>query len=95
MRQASRENPVINSPFSEPERHFKFDNQRITEEIVQTRRQSEYFIPIPKPRSWQNDQMLIEDLTDDTLHENKYITEALRQIDHLNGANEYRPHDGR
>ncbi len=44
MKQVIIENPVINSPFSEPERHFKFDEGGITDEILERRRQSEYFI---------------------------------------------------
>ena len=28
------ENPVINSPFEEPRRHFRFDDKRISDEIV-------------------------------------------------------------
>lgn len=44
------ENPIINSPFDEPQRHFKFDERGITEDIVNGRRRSEYFIPVPKPR---------------------------------------------
>jgi hypothetical protein len=32
------ENPVLNSPFEAPERHFKFDDEGITNEIVESRR---------------------------------------------------------
>lgn len=44
------ENPVINSPFAEPQRHFRFTDTGITNEIVPGRRKSVYFIPIPKPK---------------------------------------------
>lgn len=44
------ENPVINSPFEEPKRHFRFDDHGITDEIVIGRRRSAYFIPIAKPK---------------------------------------------
>lgn len=37
------ENPVINSPFEEPRRHFHFDDNGITEEIVPVRRRSVCF----------------------------------------------------
>ena len=50
MPKVTIENPVINSPFDEPQRHFKFDERGITEDIVNGRRKSEYFIPVPKPR---------------------------------------------
>ena len=41
------ENPVLNSPFDEPTRHFKFGDDGITDEIVESRRVSSYFVPIP------------------------------------------------
>ncbi len=44
------ENPVINSPFEEPQRHFRFTDDGITNEIVDARRVSSYFIPIPQPK---------------------------------------------
>ena len=34
------DNPVINSPFEEPQRHFRFDDNGITDEIVPGRRWS-------------------------------------------------------
>lgn len=43
--------PVVNSPYEEPARHFVLDEQgRPTGEIAETRRASEFFIPVPKPR---------------------------------------------
>jgi type III restriction enzyme len=50
MKQVVIENPVINSPFDEPQRHFRFTNEGITNEIVPERRISSYFIPIAKPK---------------------------------------------
>jgi len=44
------ENPVINSPFEEPKRHFRFDDEGITNDIVPERRVSCYFIPVAQPR---------------------------------------------
>lgn len=38
MRQVVIENPVINSPFEEPQRHFQFDDEGITDIIVEQRR---------------------------------------------------------
>ncbi len=34
------DNPVINSPFAEPKRHFRFDDNGITDEIVPGRRRN-------------------------------------------------------
>jgi type III restriction enzyme len=50
MPQVVIDNPVINSPFEEPTRHFRFDNDGITDDIVDARRVSAYFIPIAQPR---------------------------------------------
>ncbi len=49
MSKVTIDNPVINSPFEEPQRHFIFTPRGITEDIAEGRRQSEYFIPMPKP----------------------------------------------
>ena len=50
MPQVVIENPVINSPFSEPARHFRFSDEGITNETVEGRRPSSYFSPIARPR---------------------------------------------
>jgi len=34
MSQVIIENPIINSPFEEPQRHFRFDDNIITDKIV-------------------------------------------------------------
>ena len=43
------ENPILNSPYDEPTRHFRFDDDGITGEVVEGRRPSSYFMPIPRP----------------------------------------------
>jgi type III restriction enzyme len=50
MSQVTIENPVLNSPFAKPHRHFKFTDDGITDEILETRRISGYFIPIAQPK---------------------------------------------
>lgn len=83
MKQVIIENPVINSPFSEPQRHFKFDEGGITDEIIERRRQSEYFIPIPKPKRNQTNQALIdfgEGWTGDRLEENRFINDVRERV---------------
>lgn len=42
--------PILNSPFSEPTRHFRFSDDGITDEVVEGRRESGYFLPIASPR---------------------------------------------
>jgi type III restriction enzyme len=55
------ENPVINSPFVEPGRHFVFGEDRITNEIADSRRRSSYFVPIPPPKKKPADQITLGD----------------------------------
>jgi len=46
MKQVVIENPVINTPFEEPRRHFRFTEDGITNKIVDSRHISSYFIYI-------------------------------------------------
>lgn len=50
MPQIIIENPILNSPYTEPARHFRFTEEGITDEIVEQRRVSSYFVPIPQRR---------------------------------------------
>ena len=44
------ENPILNSPYVEPGRHFRFSDEGITNEIIAGRRSSSHFIPIARRR---------------------------------------------
>lgn len=44
MQQVVIENPILNSPFKEPTRHFRFSDEGITNDIVEARRVSSYFV---------------------------------------------------
>jgi hypothetical protein len=48
------ENPVINSPYEEPGRHFVFDNEGITNQTAEGRRLSTFFIPIAPNGPYSN-----------------------------------------
>jgi type III restriction enzyme len=48
------ENPVINSPFHEPNCHYHFSETGITNQVKSGRRESVYFVPIPKPKQKSN-----------------------------------------
>jgi len=50
MSQVVIENPIINSPFDEPTRHFRFADEGITDAIDEGRRISSYFVPIARPK---------------------------------------------
>ncbi|MEW6263155.1 MAG: BPTD_3080 family restriction endonuclease [Thermodesulfobacteriota bacterium] len=81
MRQVVIENPVINSPFEEPARHFRFDEEGITNEIVSGRRVSSYFVPIAKPKKKGRQTDLFEtEWTEDRLQENEFINKVRAQV---------------
>lgn len=50
MAQVVIENPILNSPFQSPSKHFEFDEEGITDKIAESRRPSSFFIPIPPPK---------------------------------------------
>jgi type III restriction enzyme len=51
MPQIVIDNPILNSPYCEPTRHFRFDiNNEITSIIDAGRRGSSYFLPIASPK---------------------------------------------
>jgi type III restriction enzyme len=75
MKQVVIENPVINFPYLEPNRHFKFTDDGISDEIVEARRISSYFIPIAKPKKkGKATQLSFEtEWIKDRIEENKFI----------------------
>lgn len=75
------ENPVINSAFEEPKRHFKFDQDGITNEMAEFRRISHYFIPIARPK--KKSEQLEFDLglmSQDRVEENKTINRIRERV---------------
>ena len=81
MSRVTIENPVINSPFEEPQRHFKFNVRGITEEIAVGRRRSEYFMPFPKPKKQSGEAQILFELPDRDLREaNVFINNVRVQV---------------
>jgi type III restriction enzyme len=77
------ENPIINSPFVAPSRHFRFDDNGITDEVVEGRRRSEYFMPIPaakKKSSSAQGEFVFDEWTRDRIEENKFINEVRQAV---------------
>ncbi|HVM31192.1 MAG TPA: DEAD/DEAH box helicase family protein [Candidatus Limnocylindrales bacterium] len=54
------ENPVINTPFAEPARHFVMADGQPTGEIDDRRRPSEFFVPVARPRKASGAQLTID-----------------------------------
>jgi type III restriction enzyme len=53
------ENPILNSPYDEPTRHFEVIDGAFTENIVVGRRRSSYLIPVAKPKGSSKIQQLV------------------------------------
>lgn len=45
--------PILNSPYKEPSRHFKSDEKGVTDEILEVRRPSSFYIPVPRAKTKQ------------------------------------------
>lgn len=87
MNQVVIENPVINSPFNLPNRHFRFTDEGITSEIVESRRRSAYFIPVPQPKK-KNKQLSLElDLYGlERREENHFINQIRERVANWRGG---------
>jgi type III restriction enzyme len=81
MSQVVIENPIINSPFDEPMRHFRFADEGITDEVVVGRRSSSYFVPIAKLKKKGTKQLLFDtEWTQDRLEENRLVNDIRRRV---------------
>lgn len=67
------QNPILNAPYTEPTRHWRFVNDQITDTIDTGRRSSSYFLPIAQtkkkaaPTLFDND---IEEKKEESVHVN-------------------------
>ncbi len=81
MQQVIIENPILNSPFEEPTRHFRFADEGITNEIEDKRRISSYFVPIAQPRKKSKSQLSFDtEWTKDRIEENKFINQIRERV---------------
>jgi len=80
MADALIENPILNSPFLEPGRHFKFTDAGITNEVVEGRRISSYFIPIARPKKKGKQVVFDTDWTQDRIEENRTVNRIRQKV---------------
>jgi len=69
------ENPVLNSPYEEP-RRFRFSDDGITDEVIEARRVSSYFMPIPGAKKRGRQLALETEWTQDRIQENQFINQV-------------------
>src|SRR3970040_927924 len=75
------ENPILNPPFEAPLRHFRFDDEGITNDIVEKRRRSAYFVPIARPRKRGAQRSFETEWTGDRVQENTEINRIRERVD--------------
>ncbi len=83
MSQVVIENPIINTPFHEPTRHFRFSDEGITNEIIDGRRVSSYFVPIARPKKKKGKKQLAlpgTEWTQDRIEENKLVNDIRQRV---------------
>ncbi len=76
------ENPILNSPFREPGRHFRFGDEGITNEIVESRRASAYFVPIPPPKKKGKQLQFETQWTQDRIQPNNQVNRIRERVKH-------------
>ena len=76
------ENPILNSPFREPDRHWRFTDEGITNEIVETRRASAYFVPIPPPKKKGKQLQFDTEWTQDRIEPNDKVNRIRERVKH-------------
>src|SRR6266851_8542091 len=81
------ERPILNSPYSYPERHWELDSEgQPTQKIVENRRRAQFITPIPKPKKQKRKP------TQDALvfDEGKGLSTAKQQYDPTSIINDLR-----
>jgi type III restriction enzyme len=81
VKQVVIENPILNAPFGEPNRHFRFTDEGITNEVIEGRRVSSYFVPIARPKKKGKGPSLFEtEWTQDRIEENKLVNRIRARV---------------
>ena len=76
---ATIENPVINSPFVEPLRHFVMLDGKPTGETEDRRRPSEFFVPVAQPKKRSAAQLTFDQFGPPTKQQPNEIVNEIRQ----------------
>jgi len=79
------DNPILNSPFLEPARHFRFDENGVTNEIVPGRRRSTYFMPIARPKIRGGTQLSLPG-GEEELRDNDFINRVREHVSAWRGT---------
>lgn len=83
--QVVSDNPIVNSPYQVPNRYWKFDENGITDVLLEGRRPSESWVPVPRARKGAgkqpSDQLAIDlHRTDDRRERNDQVDQIRRYV---------------
>ena len=82
------EQPILNSPYEYPARHWELDDQgQPTQQIIASRRRADFITPIPKPRKRKGKDQQQADLI---FNEGKGLSSEQQQYDHTATINAVR-----
>src|SRR5260370_8474863 len=79
-RKSSSKTRSSTRPMTSRQHHFYFDEDGITDRVVDSRRISSYFVPIPKPKKKGKQLELETEWTADRIEENKFINDIRRAV---------------
>ena len=76
------DNFILNGPFEEPSRHWRFDAEGITDEVVEGRRPSAYFMPIPasKRKKAAQQEIVFQEWSEDRIEETRFVNELRDEV---------------
>jgi type III restriction enzyme len=77
-------NPIVNSPYWAPQRYFKIGPEGPTGEVVEGRRPSESYIPVPPAKKGRKDQAPLQldfDPTGERREANSLINDVRREVE--------------
>src|SRR5690606_21904611 len=75
------ENPILNSPYEAPTRHWRFDEAGITSTVEDSRRTSAYFMPIARPKKKGAQKTFETEWTLDRITETTQVNRIRERVD--------------
>jgi type III restriction enzyme len=81
MSTTNLDNPILNSPYGPPQRHFELGPDGPTGLVFDGRRPSESFIPVPRPKKGTAQQALDFDATGERRELNTLINDIRFEVD--------------
>jgi type III restriction enzyme len=74
------ENPILNSPYKQPTRHYRFSATGITDQTDEGRRESTYIAPVPAPKGKAVGQQLLPGFNEEP-KPNRFVNELRANVD--------------